>query len=642
MRSQVDRARENRGRALALFALAALLLAGVAVSPAAAQSKTLQWQRLDTDITVLPNGDLEIVETNVIHFTSGSFSFGYRDIDLSRLDSVSNVRVTDEAGESLRFEQSTDGSTFRIKYYFPTPTRETRTFNLYYTVRGAVRYYEGGDQVYWAGVYADRNGFPVESARITVRLPDGATATIADAYGPQARVTGEGESLVVAEALSAIPSGQEFEVRVQFPHGIVQGQPSAWQASFDRQRAFEETVKPGINLIVLLVSLVILFGGPALAVVLWYRRGRDPDVGLIADYLNEPPAGITPGVAGTLVDEQADLRDVIATLVDLARRGILVMEEQGKPNLAGLLTGRDWVFSRGPAFGGALAPHEQKLIEALGLTQKDSVSLSAMRNRFYTKIPGINDALYSQLVAGGYYQRRPDQVRGAYAALATVLMVVTFVVGCLVMTVALDFTDVGLLLPMGLGATTLAFFIVSGQMPVRTRKGAEARMRLEAFKRYLQNIEKYTNVQAATEQFEKYLPYAIAFGLDRTWISKFAAVDTPAPTWYVPYGRPRYYGPRGPAMPAGGASGSALGDISGAASAGGGLGGLDRGLSQGLSNINSGLTAMFSSVASTFVSTPAPPPGSSAGRSRSGGSRGWSGGGSFGGGSSGRGGGGFG
>ncbi len=641
MRSQVNRARGNRGRLLALFVLAALLFIGLAASPVAAQTRTLEWQRLDTDITVLLNGDVEIVETNVIHFTSGSFSFGYRDIDLSRLDSVRDVQVTDEAGQPLRFEQSTDGSTLRIKYYFPTATRETRTFNLRYTVRGALRYYEAGDQVYWAGVYADRNGFPVQAARITVRLPDGATADIADTYGPPARVTGEGENLVVAEALRAIPSGQDFEIRVQFPHGIVKGQPSAWQAAFDRQREFEETVKPVNNLIVLLVSLLLLFGGPALAVALWYTRGRDPDVGLIADYLNEPPAGITPGVAGTLVDEQADLRDVIATLVDLARRGVLVMEEQGQPNQAGLLTARDWVFSRGPQFDSPLLAHEQKLIEALGLRQNDSVSLSALRNRFYMKIAGINDVLYNQLVAGGYYQRRPDQVRGAYASLATVLMVVTFIVGCLAMTFLIDLADTALLLPMGLGATALAFFIVSGQMPVRTRKGAEARMRLEAFKRYLQNIEKYTNVQAATEQFEKYLPYAIAFGLDRTWISKFAAVDTPAPTWYVPYGRPRYYGPRGPAMPAGAGGSSPLSDVGGAATAGGGLGGLDRGLSQGLSNINSGLTAMFSSVASTFVSTPAPPPGSSSGRA-GGSSRGWSGGGSFGGGSSGRGGGGFG
>jgi len=638
MRSEGNRVWSG-SRAPALLALAALLLAALAASPAAAQAKTIEWQRLDTDITLLPNGDLEIVETNVIRFVSGTFTFGYRDIDLSRLDAISNIRVTDETGGALRFERSSDGSIARIKYYFPPASQETRTFKLFYTVRGAVRYYEDGDQVYWAGVYADRNGFPVRAARITLRLPEGVVATIADAYGPPATVTGQGESLIVAEALSAIPSGQEFEIRAQFPHGLIQGRPSAWQAAFDRQRAFEETVKPTIDLIVLLISLALLFGGPALAAVLWYTRGRDPDVGLIADYLNEPPAGVTPGVAGTLVDERADLQDVIATLVDLARRGILIMEEQGKPNQAGLLTGRDWVFWSGPEFGARLAPHEQKLIEGLGLTGANSVSLSAMRNRFYAKLPGIQSALYDQLVAGGYYQRRPDTVRNVYTGLASALMVLTLIVGCVAMTILTDLTSFALLLPFGLGATTLAFLVIAGQMPVRTRKGAEARMRLLAFRRYLQNIEKYTNVQAASEQFEKYLPYAVAFGLDRTWISKFAAVNTPAPTWYVPYGRPRYYGPRGPAMPAGG--GSPLSDIGGAANAGGGLSGLDRGLSQSLSNINSGLTAMFSSVASAFVSTPAPPPGSSTGRSF-GGSRGWSGGGSFGGGSSGRGGGGFG
>ncbi|MCS7061886.1 MAG: DUF2207 domain-containing protein [Anaerolineae bacterium] len=624
-----------RRRPVVLIILALLAVLGSIAAPALAQTKTLEWQRLDTDITVQINGDLDIVETNVIHFTSGTFSFGYRDIDRDRIESIENVRVTDETGQPLRVEVTSDSDVVRIKYFFPLASREVRTFKLYYTVRGALRYYEGGDQVYWAGVYADRNGFPVQAARITVQLPEGVTAQLVDVYGPPARVTGEGESLVVAEAVEPIPSGQELEIRVQFPHGIVQGQPAAWQAEFDRQRAFEETAKPVLNVLLLLVSLLLLFGGPALAVVLWYVKGRDPHVGLIADYLSEPPADISAALAGTLVDERADLRDVIATLVDLARRGVLIMEEQGKLNQAGLLTNRDWLFARGPQFGSPLAPHEQKLIEALQLTQKESIALSSMRNRFYVHLPAITDALYGQLVAQGYYQRRPDHVRGAYTALATVLMVATFFLCSVGGVFLFEVSDAGFLLPIGLGVTALAFYLVAAQMPVRTRKGAEAKMRLEAFKRYLQNIEKYTDLSTAAEQFEKYLPYAIAFGIDRSWVSKFAAVDAPAPTWYVPYGRPRSVGPRTAASPA--AGGSPLSDVGGAASASGGLSGLDRGLSQGLAGMNAGLTSMFSSAASIFASAPA----SSSSGSR-GGSTGWSGGGSFRGGSSGRGGGGFG
>jgi len=51
----------------------------------------------------------------------------------------------------------------------------------------------------------------------------------------------------------------------------------------------------------------------------------------------------------------------------------------------------------------------------------------------------------------------------------------------------------------------------------------------------LQHIEKYTNLEEAKHVFDKYLPYAIAFGLERGWVQKFATVGAPAPTWYDTY-----------------------------------------------------------------------------------------------------------
>ena len=94
----------------------ALLIAPIS---AIAQSKTLVWQRLDSDITVQPNGDLRIIETNVIRFTSGSFTFGYRDIKQDRLTEISDIEVTEgvENGVPLRFETTqTDTGDFRIMH----------------------------------------------------------------------------------------------------------------------------------------------------------------------------------------------------------------------------------------------------------------------------------------------------------------------------------------------------------------------------------------------------------------------------------------------------------------------------------------------------------------------------------------------
>src|ERR1700676_4247502 len=62
---------------------------------------------------------------------------------------------------------------------------------------------------------------------------------------------------------------------------------------------------------------------------LWYTRGRDPRLAPIAVQY-EPPEGMTPAEAGTLVDDDAAMRDITATIVDLAVRGYLVIEEKDK------------------------------------------------------------------------------------------------------------------------------------------------------------------------------------------------------------------------------------------------------------------------------------------------------------------------
>lgn len=582
-----------------LAVLTVVVTPAAPATPAAAQTKSLQWTRLDSDITVLANGDLRIVETNVIDFTSGTFTYGYRDFDMSRLTGITNVEAS-ENGQPLRVATSKpDGSTFRIQYYFSAATKQERTFQIAYTVQGATRYYSGGDQVYWVAVYADRNGYPVQNSRVTVHLPGGAVATKAATYGAPATVAGTGKNTVTAVAMTPIDSGEKMEIRVQFPHGIITGQAPPWQAAYDQQATYNETTQPVIDLLVLLASLVILVGGPALAVVLWYTRGRDPKVGLVAEYLNEPPVGIAPGVAGTLIDERADLQDIIATLVDLGRRGMLTMTEVDKTNRSGLIYDRDWTFARGPNYNSPVTAYESQLLSALNLTTSEQVNLSDLKNKFYKQISSIKDALYAQLVQDGLYQRSPQVTRVFYGNLNLGLFGLT-IGACMISVFASKITRNMLCIPAALVPNWVAFNILYRVMPARTRKGAEAKMRLEAFKRYLANVEKYVDLKAATDQFDKYLPYTIAFGLDRTWIKKFASIDTPAPTWYIPdvpdLGPLRHMGDAGAGLP------GRAGGLSDVAHAPADMASLNQSLGSGLASLNAGLSSMFATVASTLTS----------------------------------------
>ena len=65
----------------------------------------------------------------------------------------------------------------------------------------------------------------------------------------------------------------------------------------------------------------------ALCLFSWFFRGRDlPGTGtIVVNY--ESPDGLTPAEVGTLIDEKVDLRDISATIIDLAVRRYLKIEE---------------------------------------------------------------------------------------------------------------------------------------------------------------------------------------------------------------------------------------------------------------------------------------------------------------------------
>ncbi len=188
-----------------VFLTVALLLTSMAAS--GSQSKSLYWDRFDVNIQVLSNGDFIVEEVQAITFTSGSFHFGYRTIPLDRVEAISDVEVWEGQrqyeqgyGESpYTFTTYTDEGDLNIKWYFPYTSNTSHTFIIRYRVQGGLRYYDGGDQLYWKAVYSDRQ-FPVYESTVTVSLPPGARADPVAAYGTAASVQGQGTEQVVFTA----------------------------------------------------------------------------------------------------------------------------------------------------------------------------------------------------------------------------------------------------------------------------------------------------------------------------------------------------------------------------------------------------------------------------------------------------------
>ncbi|MDI7275135.1 MAG: DUF2207 domain-containing protein, partial [Anaerolineae bacterium] len=217
-----------------LLLLVLLLLcaaqAGLA-RPARADDKTYHWDYIDVDITIQPNGDLDIVERHCYVFTEGSFTYAYRDVPLTRVESIDDVWVEEDGqrygSDRLRVEHR--DASLRITWYYPSTRNASRTFDLHYRARGALRIYEGGDQLYWKAIFSDRD-FAVLRSRVTVHLPAalaGADLKVAS-YGVSAEYEVV-DSQTVRFATGRVRPGEELEVRIQFPHGLLAAGKPSWQ-----------------------------------------------------------------------------------------------------------------------------------------------------------------------------------------------------------------------------------------------------------------------------------------------------------------------------------------------------------------------------------------------------------------------------
>jgi len=250
--------------------------------------------------------------------------------------------------------------------------------------------------------------------------------------------------------------------------------------------------------------------------------------------LYEPPDRLTPAEAGTLVDESPDTRDLTATVVDLAVRGYLRIVEEKAEHLFGLWSSTDYHFHRTkPALEWATLPAcERLLLEALFKdSSTDDVSLSSLENRFYKSLPPIQDAIFESLLRRKYYAQRPDRVKQGYLVGGIVLgMLLTFALSALAARsgmAPLTFVWAGILS----GLIVVGFGRI---MPARTRQGSRALEGVLGFEEFLTRVEadRFDRVIKTPELFEKFLPYAMALGVEKNWARAFESIVTNSPAWY--------------------------------------------------------------------------------------------------------------
>lgn len=516
----------RRGPVLALL-LALLLLA----APPAQADRTLVIERFDATVEVSADGSIVVEETIVPRFT-GSWNGIFRSIPVEyrtpqglnftlRLDIES---VTDEAGRPLKHESSRERHYRKVKIWIPGAADATRTVKLRYGVANGLRFFDEHDELYW-NVTGDEWEVPIESASVLVRLPEGVSGVRATAfrgaYGSteQADVS-TGPGGVRARTTSGLGMREGLTVVAGWNPGVVH-----------RPTAVEKTAEAVYSNLPLAIPLLVFAG----MLQLWRTRGRDPDLAPITT-LYEPPMHMSPAEVGTLVDGKPDMRDITASLVDLAVRGYVHIAETTEERFFGLFSNTDYTFTlTKPHREWDLKPHERRLLSAM-FVNDDSVTLSALKNKFYKHLPGLRDELYGRLVSDGFYTGRPDRVRLLYIAGGVGLGVLIALAAGRVMA------ELGMQPVAGVIAGVLSALIVAlfgWFMPSRTVHGTRALEKVLGFREFLSRVEgdRLDRMVRTPAMFEKFLPYAMALGVEENWARAFDGLDSQPPSWYS--------GPRG-------------------------------------------------------------------------------------------------
>ena len=523
--------------------LVAAILAVVSFCPTSpALARSLVLERFDVELQVLASGDLLVTETIRPRF-EGSWNglerqipvdyrtpqgFNYRLI----LDKVS---ATDEQGTPLKLESSRERHYRNVRVWIPGAADATKTLVLKYRIRNGLRFFEDHDELYWNVTGAEWD-VPIERASARIILPAPVTGVKAlaftGAYGGRDQDAGVeiGGPIVTMSTRRPLGFREGLTAVVGWNKGFVQ-EPDA----LDQTRWFLRGNWPlGLPLLVL-----------AFLYSLWHRCARDPKRRPIA-VAYEPPDGMTPAEVGTLVDHATDPRDITATLVDLAVRGFLRIEEQHEPQLFGLWTNRDYVFHRvrSRSEETVFKPHETHLVSALfSDSVAPSVGMSDLENRFYRSLPGIHDAVFRTLQDRRCYLSRPDKVKQAYWT-AGLFVMLAGAGGGVMLAQYLDMQELPFILAAMLSGLIVLGF--SWIMPARTIHGTRTLEKVLGFEEFLTRVEadRFSRVIKTPELFETFLPYAMALGVEQNWVRAFETIVTQPPAWYVGGDAARFH-PRG-------------------------------------------------------------------------------------------------
>lgn len=468
-----------------------------------------------SDILVRQDGWIEVTETISVRSEGNAIRHGiYRDYPTRYKDRLGNyVEVDYEPGSVMRNGRSEDFHSDRqgngVRTYFGSanrrlPAGEHRYVYRYHAGR-MLDFFDSHDELYWNVTGLGWN-FPINRASASLRfdfpLPPEALGVEAytgsyGAVGKDYAATIHGSDSVSITTTRPLNPHEGLTVVVTWPKGFV--------VEPGRLQKLGWVLSDNGNLLVALAGFMVLL---SYYLLVWRLYGRDPDEGVIFPRY-EPPGKFSPASLRYIEQMGYDDKTMTSAIVNLAVKGHLRIESDKD--------GYELALSSPSNTRQPLAAGEKVLLASLFRSGK-RVQLDSKNHEILGEARRKHEASLKRDYASRYFR-----TNGAMNLPALLIVPATSVIA----------------LTMGSGPTIPVVAVIASMTAVivvfaillKQPTGVGRKLLDEAagFKDYLRIAEKdemnLRNPPEKTPQlFERYLPFALALGVEQPWADRFAGV----------------------------------------------------------------------------------------------------------------------
>jgi uncharacterized membrane protein len=528
-----------------------------------AEAKSYSYDYINVSLDFSPNGTVLVKQERDYNF-QGSFSWAYLDLKKQGAENVKFIEIKDlDSGNVLSYDLAEDSAHVKATWYY-SANDEVKRFLITYEIDGTVKSYQDVAEFYWKVIEEEHEFISNFHGEVNLPQPSPNLFKVFIHTRATPRTLTFSEDLKKAMVdLKAIPKNSFVEFRVLASPSIFSEvspvQSNKYEEILNEEKSTFQSYQTYTLTRYSAVYAILLVIPVAIFIYFYFRYGREPKVDYQQEYEHEPPRDIPPMALAAILkaDFEIPVQGLLATILDLARRGYLDIREERKERLLGLGHKTEQIFkitNKGKkelSVKGSLLDFENDVLRLFFVSMsksKDEISSSEISkwcqgNRSYMQkfLPRITKDAKAWFEKNYFNMYEPKSLKEATKFAIVLICYSALVFAVLFLSgMAQSITDV-LLVILFVG---IMFGVLSVRtVRKRTPEGALEIKRWDAFKKYISDFSAMKDAPLTLLHiWDRYLVYAVVLGVAKELLENIRDLSLErhasvvAVAWYHPVG----------------------------------------------------------------------------------------------------------